>query len=121
MIQRDEKPGLRFAGMWDFPGGGREGQETPLECIVREVQEELGITLNPASIVWQKEWPAIHSPSLRAHFMVAKLDQRTLEQVRFGNEGQRWRLMPVAEMLRDTDVVPHLQVRLQDYLDAQRP
>ena len=34
VIQRDNKSGLQFAGLWDLPGGGREGQETPLECIL---------------------------------------------------------------------------------------
>ena len=23
---RDDKPGLNWAGMWDLPGGGREGE-----------------------------------------------------------------------------------------------
>ena len=29
MHLRDDKPGLFNANMWDFPGGGREGNETP--------------------------------------------------------------------------------------------
>jgi 8-oxo-dGTP diphosphatase len=53
VIQRDNKPGLRFAGLWDFPGGGRDGQESPFECAAREIDEELAVTLKPSSIVWQ--------------------------------------------------------------------
>ena len=30
VYKRDDKPGLRFANLWDMPGGGREGDETPL-------------------------------------------------------------------------------------------
>lgn len=66
MSLRDNKPGLRFANMWDFPGGGREGKETPIECAIREIDEELGIQLTPAAFVWQKEYPAMHDPTQKA-------------------------------------------------------
>ena len=53
MHLRDNKPGLFNANMWDFPGGGREQNETPRECAIREVFEEFGINLESESIVWE--------------------------------------------------------------------
>jgi 8-oxo-dGTP diphosphatase len=115
---RDNKPGLAFANMWDFPGGGREGNETPFECLAREVDEEFGIFLKPEMIVWQKEYPPIFDLKFNSHFFVAKIEQEDIDTIKFGNEGQYWQLMTPDEFL-GLEAVPYLKTWLQDYLDSR--
>lgn len=44
MIAR-RKPGIKYAGFWEFPGGKVEHGESPESCLVRELAEEFSITV----------------------------------------------------------------------------
>jgi 8-oxo-dGTP diphosphatase len=116
MHLRDDKPGLRFANMWDFPGGGREGVESPIECALREIKEEFEVTLTEDSFIWQKQYPAMHDPDAVAFFMVANAMESDIESIVL-HEGQGWKLFDVHEFFGREDVVPKLKQRFQDYLD----
>lgn len=40
------KPGVHLAGFWEFPGGKRETDESLVECLQRELFEELGVRVD---------------------------------------------------------------------------
>jgi 8-oxo-dGTP diphosphatase len=42
-LMHQRPPGKHHAGLWEFPGGKVEPYEMPVESLIRELHEELGI------------------------------------------------------------------------------
>lgn len=114
VYQRDR--GVPWPGYWDFPGGGREGDETPIACLRREVWEEFGLDLSDDAILWQRELPAMTDPTARAWFFVVHLPAERARDIRFGVEGQRWALMTPEDVANMPNLVPALHGRLSLWL-----
>ena len=117
-ILRDDKPTIPWPNLWELPGGGREGDESPFECAAREVYEELGIHLTEDCLLWSKIYPSMLYEGRQSVFMVGQLRQEQFNSITFGDEGQAYKLMNIEEFLTSSQVVPQLQGRLRDYLEG---
>ena len=114
VILRDDKEGIPYPGHWDLPGGGREGEETPAQCALRETHEEVGLQLQESDLIWSREYTR---PRGQVWFFVARQPASLEDQIRFGSEGQGWSLMPPEDYCTDPLAVPHFALRLGEYLD----
>ena len=50
VLVQQRPPGKPMAGLWEFPGGKVEPGEVPESALIRELTEELGITVESACL-----------------------------------------------------------------------
>lgn len=94
-------------------GGGREGCETPLECVLRETYEELNIHVDPAAVVWGKRFPHLDGDRW---FFVAYVNEVVAHTIRLGGGGQTWGLKSSEEYAGLPNNIVRFSDRLKMYL-----
>lgn len=116
--QRDDKPGLAYAGFWTLFGGYVEEGETPEAAIVRELEEELGLRL-PLTLWKAYECPVRTRPGeivVTNHVYVGQVSV-PLETLVL-QEGQAMRYFTPA-LCRAMQLAFDQQVPLREYLDQE--
>lgn len=100
-IQRDDKKGLPYRNFWEFPGGGIEPEETPVQCALRELWEECGVTVDESQVVWEAFYPrlqpAADGSTLYNAFYVANVPNSTRYKLQKGDEGRACAWLPASD------------------------
>lgn len=115
-ILRDDLPDISYPNLWDLPGGGREGDETTFQTLAREVQEELGLVLPRAAVLWESMFQSLTEPEKWNAFFVASMPTETVNNITFGDEGQRWALFDMDTFIALTNRVPSYDFRLAKWV-----
>ena len=114
---RDDFAHIPFPNMWDFPGGMREGDETPEQCVLRELEEEFAIKLDESRLIYKKIGVNFNNTG-NSYFFVANGKQEEVDAIVFSEEGQHWQLMSITEFLNHPLAIDRLKNRLKDFLGS---
>lgn len=89
-----------FKGGWEFPGGKLEPAETPEECIVREIREELATEVKADKIIGvvEYDYPDFH---LTMHCILCSVVSGSLKLLE--HEDAKWLTL---ETLYSVDWLP---------------
>lgn len=64
--------GKHLGGKWEFPGGKLEADESPEAALIRELEEELSITVEPLKPLTPVVWDYGRGP-IRLHPIVCRI------------------------------------------------
>lgn len=98
------KLGSSLGGRWEFPGGKLESEETPEQCLKRELKEELGIEAIIGSFFCASKFEYKH---MSIELLVYKAAHVSGEIVEYDHESVKW-------VLRD-------ELINYDFVDADGP
>ena len=116
--QRDDAQGPEGYGRWALPGGGREGDETPRDTAIRELEEETGLRVERVRYFRsfdQRDHPAFEHRTLHLFFADDEVDEQAIRV----NEGLDFRFWAPEEALQ-LRMNPAGKLMLKEFLSSDK-
>ena len=118
--QRDDIVGIIHPGKVGLFGGHREGEESYLECVVREIHEEISYFVPPSSFEYLASFDGtdidVDGGTVRGEFFVARdipVDALVI------TEGSLLIVKPIELVQMDGKLTPSAKFAIKTYLDRR--
>lgn len=100
----------------DLVGGGREDGETPFETFQRELEEEFALKITRSEISFAMPYASMLDPSIPGYFLVADKPIASINDIRFGEEGETYQVTTMSNLMADERLIPFLRDKVDLYL-----
>lgn len=113
LLAKRSKDSKNFPNEWSFVGGKVEEGETPLDAVVRETKEELGVGLTPSGVQELPFSPMFTKDieSFKVFLFIAQLPKGV--EISLSEEHEEWGLFPLYQ-------TPHLVGLAKDVIELLR-
>ena len=111
---RDDKPDIPYPNCWDLLGGAVEAGETPRECILRELREEIEVSLDGPQLF------NVYDMDDRLEYTFWKLVDFDVRALKL-NEGQelRWFTESEVESLHSDAIAFNFRCVILEFFDKR--
>lgn len=110
-------PDKAFGGLWEFPGGKLELGEAPIQALIREHREELGIEICRCHQLATFEWVHPHVRQMTIVYVIEEYlgtpEPRQSQQLKWVHINH----LPAYQMV---DMNPLCAALLRNYLDKEK-
>lgn len=110
--KRNKSNNIFFPNFWGLFGGASEINESPLECLIREIKEEIGWSVQTDQFKIQNlgnfvfNFPDHHFKNINRWYYQIICNQKNLPQIKL-NEGQGFKFLKIDEVLKLKKIVPY--------------
>ena len=118
MYRRDDKPKIPHPGKIGIIGGKLEEGETPLQALIREIKEEIGIKVTPQQIKYSGKLVAGDDQDHEKHIFLLEISPEQKEMVKKGEEGKEILFFGLGDLPSPDELVPDLKVIFDRHRDS---
>lgn len=100
-----------FANHWGLPGGGVEAGESPNDAVIREVSEEMGLSIKDTPLL--KKYKYFNT---KIYLFTHNSSEFNPNEIVLNNEHTEWGMFSYKEILQMKDIIPSNITFIEDYL-----